>query len=143
MATYSISYGTATALTVSGLASLTNGSSATSNARDNAIDLNLDDLVEVVIVAGASGTSTTGTVEVWVGASVDGTNFGDASNRKLLGILNVVANSGTYRKVFSVGDAFGGQLPMEYQITIKNSSGGTLAASGSSVKYQGVKMTSS
>lgn len=142
LATYSASYGTQDSLTVSGLDSLANSGRATSNVRDNSVNLFLDDLVEVVLTTAASGVNSDGYAEVWAAASLDNTNYGDSANQQLLGIVNTKTASTVYRKTFSVGDAFGGKLPKYYKIAVVNRSGAALAASGNSVSVMGVKLSS-
>ena len=64
------------------------------------------------------------------------------TNARIIGIINIVANSTTYTGgPFSVAAAFGGTLPQKWGIIVLNSSGGTFDASTASVEYQGVNLT--
>ena len=66
--------------------------------------------------------------------------FLDHGEFKLIGVINVVANSTTYYGgPFSVAAAFGGQLPDHWGIVVQNESGATLDGSVGSAYYQGVK----
>lgn len=63
-------------------------------------------------------------------------------NVKLIGIINVVANSTTYKSgPFSVAQAFGGVLPEKWGIIVENKTAATLDASVGSAIYQGVYET--
>ena len=133
--------------------SLTNTSARQSTAIDNSTNLYIDALVNVTIVSAASSTSSTGYVAIYAVGTVDGgSTYGEGAgssdaaitltvptNAKLIGILNVVANSTTYHSnPFSVAAAFGGVLPQKWVIIVQNESGATLASSGNSAQYQGV-----
>lgn len=140
------------------LASLTTGSARSAAAVDNSSNLFLDALVQIQIKSGGSGTASTGYVNVYAYGTVDGgTTYAegagtDASitltsptNVKLIGRLNVVANSTTYKsEPFSVAAAFGGVLPDHWGIIIENQSGGTLdSTEGNHLKlYQGIQVQS-
>lgn len=134
-------YGSATALTFSDLQTLANGSSSVSSARDNSTDGATDDHVAVTIVTGASGATSASTVEIWASASIDGTNYADATNDARIGVLVTAATSTTYRAVFPIAVAFGGQLPQRYRIRVRNATGGALAGSGNAVSYLPVLTT--
>jgi hypothetical protein len=155
MADIRAKYGTSNQAVTITLASLTNNSSRQSTAITNATNEFLDALVQVKIRTGASGTSTTGVIEVFVYASADGgTTYTDGvtgtdgaftptspSNLRPLGAINAVANATTYiGGPWSVAQAFGGTLPERWGIVVKNSTGATLDATGSNfaVFYQGV-----
>lgn len=137
------------------LASLTSTSARASTVVDNTGTLFLDALVQIAIKSGASGTATTGYVNVYAyGTSNNGTTYGEGAtgtdagitltsptNLRLIGRLNVVANSVTYdSNPMSVAAAFGGVLPAKWGIVIENQSGGTLdGTEGSHTKvYQGI-----
>ncbi len=137
MATNRAAYGTATAITIT-LASLANNGSATSSAIDNTGNLFLDANVEVILVSAASGTSTTGYVEVFAKGSIDNADFSSDTADRKIGTVGVVANSTTYKAVFPVAQAFGGILPPYWQVRVRNASGAALAASGSSATYRGI-----
>lgn len=137
------------------VASLTNGSARQSTEVDNTSNLFNDALVSLKIKSAASGTSASGTVNVYAYGTTDGgttrtENAGasDAAitltvppNARLIGVINAVANATTYRAgPFSVAAAFGGALPDHWGIIIENKTGGTLDATGGShlITYQGV-----
>lgn len=136
--------------------SLTNNSQRGSASIDNTSNDFLDSLVFVKVKSGSSSTSSTGTVNVYAYGSADGgTTYSDGlsgtdaaatltnpPNVRLIGVINVVANSTTYEGgPFSVAAAFGGILPDHWGIVIENKSGGTLDASVGSAWYQGVYAT--
>lgn len=122
-------------------ASVTNNSARESTALSNATNLDLDALVQAKIKTGASGTSSTGYINLWVYASADnGTTYPDnvtgtdanitlvnPNNLVWLGSFNCVANATTYKSpLFSVASKFGGILPVKWGIVIENKTGGTL-----------------
>lgn len=113
-----------------------------------------DILVEVTIVTGSSGTVATGVVQIYAAGSVDGgTTYPDGAtgtdgavtqvvppNAKLIGTMNCVANTVTYKSnAMSVAAAFGGTLPEQVVIIVSNQTGHALAAAGCSAMYQGVE----
>lgn len=157
--TFKSSYGTSNqAITCSlapGGTGLVNNGARASTAIDNTTNLFLDALVQVQIKSGGSGTTTTGYVNVYAYGTADGgTTYAegatgsDASltltsptNLRLIGVLNVVANSTTYKsEPMSVAAAFGGVLPDHWGIVIENKTGGTLdTTEGNHLKvYQGI-----
>jgi hypothetical protein len=147
MADIKLKLGTATAATIT-LASLANGSARQSTEIDNTTNLYADYLVSVKAKTGASGTSTTGSIEVYAFGNVndvrdDGAGATDAAitvvNARLIGIIGVAANATTYTKTFSVAQAFGGVMPAKFGIIVKNASGGALdgTAGNHAVTYQG------
>jgi hypothetical protein len=136
-------------------ASLANGSARASTAVDNTTTLYLDALVSINIKTGATGTATTGYINVYAYGTADGgTNYTEGAtgtdaaltlvsptNLKLIGIVNAVANATTYKSgPFSVAAAFGGTMPDHWGIVVQNNTGGALdATEGSHLKvYQGV-----
>ena len=137
------------------LASLTNNSQRECTSVDNTTNKHLDALVFLKIKSGASGTSTTGTVNFYAYGTADGgTTWSDTvtgtdaaitltspPNVHLIGVCNVVANATTYKcGPFTVSPAFGGSLPDKWGIVVENKSGGTLdSTEGNHAKfYQGV-----
>jgi hypothetical protein len=137
--------------------SLANNGARASTAVSNTTNLFLDAVVQCIIVSGATGTSTAGVVNVYAYGTADGgTTYSnnatgtDAAitltvppNVRLIGMINVVANSITYEAhPMSVASAFGGILPDNWGIIIENKSGGTLAAAGNTAFYQGIKTQS-
>jgi hypothetical protein len=133
-------YGSATSMTIT-LASVINGSSATSSTVDNTVNLFVDVLVELVMTLPATGTVATGTVEVWAKGSVDNSDFDDDVNDRLVGIM-VMAAAGaqTRKKVFSLAASFGGTVPPYWQLRVRNATGGTVT-SGTLV-YRGATLQS-
>lgn len=137
------------------LASLANNSARQSTVVDNSANLYLDALVQLKIKTGASGVASTGYINIYAFATVDGgttytENAGasDAAitltvppNAVLIGRINCVANATTYySSPMSVAAAFGGVLPEKWGMIVENKTGGTLDSTGGNhtVKYQGV-----
>lgn len=133
--------------------SLANGGARASSAIDNSANLYFDELVFVKIKSNAAGTSATGTVNVYAYATADGgTTYTESAtgsdagitltsppNARLIGVINVVANSLTYNAgPFSVAAAFGGVLPDHWGIIIENKTGAALDASIGSAWHQGI-----
>src|SRR4051794_24821869 len=126
MATIKESFGSANqALTITSAASLANNGQASSAAVDNTTNLYLDALVVVKLTTAGSGTTTTGTLNVYAYGTADGgttygggeANMGTNSavtltsppNIRLIGVVNAVAISTSYAAgPFSVAAAFGG-----------------------------------
>jgi hypothetical protein len=134
--------------------SLTNNNARCALAIDNTSALFLDALVQVKVKSNASGTLSTGVVNVYAyGTSDGGSDYTDGvsgtdaaatltspTNLKLIGAINVVANATTYiGGPFSVAVAFNGVLPDHWGIVIENKSGAALDASVGSAWYQGVQ----
>ena len=137
MANLSTVYGSTQTITVTGLGTLANGSSATSAAIDNTSDLFLDALAEVVIDTG-SGATAAGYIEIYVKGSIDGTDYDDDNNDKWCGTINLVtAGALTRKRIVSVASAFGGSMPAYWQVRIKNTSGA--AFTNGTLQVRGVK----
>lgn len=147
-------YGTSNqALTIT-LASLASAAMRECTAVDNTTDLFMDVKVAVKVKTGASGVSSTGSINIYAYASVDGgTSYtssatgsdavysGRQSNLIYLGSLDAVNNAVTYSGTFSLSRVFGyGGIPAKWGIIIENLSGAALDATGGnhSVTYQGV-----
>ncbi len=137
------------------LASLANGSARASAVIDNSSNLYSDVLVMLKIKSGGSGVVSTGFVNVYVYASVDGgTTYSENAsgsdagitltnppNLVSIGTIPMVATSTTYySKVFDVASAFGGVMPEKWGIVVENKSGGAFdSTEGNHAKlYQGV-----
>jgi len=137
------------------VASLANNSARQSTVIDNSTNVYLDALVQLKIKTNASGTATTGYVNIYAFGTVDGgttytENAGatDAAitltsppNAVLIGRINCVANATTYYSIpMSVAAAFGGVLPEKWGIIVENKTGAALdsTAGNHAVKYQGV-----
>jgi hypothetical protein len=148
-------YGTSNQAFTITLASLANNGQRQSTVIDNTSNLFLDALVQIQIKSAAASTSATGYVNIYAFATADGgTTYGDNAggsdaaitltsppNMRLIGVLNVVANSTTYKSnPMSVAAAFGGILPDHWGIVIENKTGAAFDATEGSHKYfyQGV-----
>ena len=140
------------------VASLTNNSAREGTAIDNSSNLYLDALVAGKLKSGAASTSSTGIVNIYAYGTADGgTTYSNSAtgsdanitltsppNVRLIGVVNMVADSTTYKfGPFSVAAAFGGVLPDHWGIIVENKSGGTLDATGGNhaLFYQGVYST--
>jgi hypothetical protein len=149
-------YGTNNQAITITLASLGSTSQRQSTAIDNTSNTFIDALVFLIIKTGASGTTSTGFLNVYAFGTADGgTNYSDNAgasdaaitltappNMRLIGSINAVANATTYKAgPFSVAAAFGGTLPDHWGIVVDNETGHALdATSGNfSVFYQGVE----
>ena len=139
MATVELNYTNNNTITIT-LASLTNGSRATSSTIDNSSTKFLSADVQVKIRTGA-GTSATGTVTIYFIRSVDGgTTFDDSTdNAEVLGVFN--ANTDTTDFIFSVDTTVAGTLPSHWKIAVKNDSGATFNVTSSNfyAKFAGKK----
>jgi hypothetical protein len=134
---FKAAYGTTQTINVTGLSTLANGSSATSDAIDNTGNLFLDALVELVVDT-ATGASATGYIEIYIKGSIDGTDYDDDNNDKWAGTLNLVTGGALTRKrIVSVASAFGGAMPAFWQVRIKNTSGAVF--SSGVLQIRGVK----
>lgn len=128
------------------IASLANGSGRAMTAVDNTTNLYISADIGLKIKTGASGTSTTGKVDVYLIRSYDGTSYDDAYagsdaaytpvNALYLGYINTVANATTYYKVFDTAE-MGLTLPRKWAIGIVNNSGAALdsTAGNHELKY--------
>jgi hypothetical protein len=110
MTTTKLLFGTSNQTITVALASLTNSSARASTAVDNSTNLFLDALVQLKVKTGASGTTATGTVNVYAyGTANGGTNYTDGAtgtdaaitltnppNAVLIGTINCVAVATTY-----------------------------------------------
>jgi hypothetical protein len=119
------------------LASLANNGQRSSLAVDNTTNLDLDAIVTVKVKSAAAATSSTGFVNIYAyGSSDNGSTYPEGCgtdvgvtltappNLRLIGVLNVVANSTTYEsEPMSVAAAFNGILPDHWGICIENKTG--------------------
>lgn len=139
------------------LASLPVNGQRSSAAIDNTVNQDLDAGVMVKLRSAASGTSSTGYVNVYAYGSADGgstysdnlpgtdasVNMTSPPNARIIGVMNVVANSVTYvGGPFSVGNAFG-YLPGKWGTVVENKSGAILdgSAGNFTVFYERVRGT--
>jgi hypothetical protein len=124
---------------------------------DNTSNNDLDDQVTVKVKTGASSTSSTGTVVIYlygcVGGSttctdsVTGTDAGQTltnpTNLIKVQACNTVANATTYIcGPFSVANSFGGTVPARWGVVIQNLSGATLdtTAGNFAVVYDAIQL---
>lgn len=122
----------------SALNSLANGSVATSAAVDNSTTRMQDHLIEVYIDGTAAATAF---LDVRCAPSEDGTNYGTWESAIPLGIIDLSVD--LQRAFFSlVGHGGLYQSPPYFKIMVKNSTGAALAASGSTIKHQGIQVES-
>jgi len=154
VSTFKTSYGTEKQSITITITSLTTGSVRGSVVVDNTTNLYLDALVQVQIKSGAGSTSANGYVNIYAYGTVDaadslyteGSTGTDQAitltvptNARLIGTLNMVANSVTYvSEPFSVAAAFGGVLPEKWGIFVENQSGGTFDGTTAFAYYQGI-----
>lgn len=138
MADIKLAYGSEASVTVTGLASLANGSSATSDAVDNSTNLFVDALCDVELDGSAAGN--TGNVYIYAQGAVDGVNFDDSGNDTLVAVVDMNGTT-SVRKRFSIAQAFGGVLPRHWKLRFLNSSGAALNSTGNALSYIGVSYT--
>jgi hypothetical protein len=156
MASVKSAYGTSNQAITCTITSLGNTDQRQSTAVDNTSNLWLDALVFIQVKSASSSTSATGSVNLYAYGTADGgTLYTDTAtgtdgsitltsppNMRLIGVVNVVANSTTYNAgPFSVAQAFGGILPDHWGVVVENVSGASLDSSVGSVFYQGVYQT--
>lgn len=132
MATVKQGVGSKTARTVTGLATLGNGSYATSEIINNTTSQAPDQFVEISITP---GTVSGNKLAVLFGlASIDGTVFQTGANSTdegvmaLIGVLPLASNAVAQTKQFSVAAAFGGVMPPYCRFVVKNDSGATFGS---------------
>ena len=146
MAAITLVTGTRTSLTTSAMNSLANGTYVSAGVLNHTTNDPLDVLIEVEVTPGTvSGNKQ---VVVFAKASLDGTKFQsgpesgttttDEPNLKWIGTVPCNTSSTAQTGIFSLASAFGGVLPQQSKIVLKNDSGAALAASGHSVYYSEV-----
>lgn len=138
------------------ITSLANNGARQSTVVSNASNKYIDALVSLIVKSAAASTSSSGYVNVYAyGTTDNGTSYSDGAsgsdgsitltsppNMRLIGRINVVANSTTYNSgPMSVAAAFGGVLPEKWGIVVENKTAATLDASVGSANYQGVYNT--
>jgi hypothetical protein len=122
------------------LASLSNGSTAVSNAIDNSSNKFLSANVRVKVKTGASGVSATGSCSVFLVRSTDGgTDYDDSTNAAFLGSLPTAANATTYARTFST--ELVGSIGTHWKVAVVNNSGAALdsTAGNHEVEFSGLK----
>lgn|SRR5487761_500151 len=158
MSTFQTKYGTEKQVITCTITSLANAAARQSTVVDNTTNLFLDALVQIQTKSAAAATSANGFLNIYGYGTVDaadslypeGITGTDGSvtltvptNLRLIGTLNVVANSVTYvSEPLSVAAAFGGVLPEKWGIVVENQSGATLDAAVGACYYQGVEAQS-
>ena len=128
-------FGTATALTTTGLSTLANGSSATSNAIDLTTLLGFDVATTLSVTTGASAVSGS-LIRVYAKLSLDGTTYSTDENDYPMGVITLPAAAAqTVVKLFSVGAAFpGGIVPAFVKIRVRQDT--SAALTDGSLTYQ-------
>lgn len=137
MSTVSAVQGTRTALTVTGLATLAAGTFVASSAYNASTNDPLEVLVEVAL-ATTNTPSDPFKVDVFIQASLDGTNFTsgptsgtdttDIADLHYLGSVPMSSATTTHRKVFPVSPLFGGVLPAQFKVVLLNNIGVALTS---------------
>ena len=153
MASVKSAYGSSNQAITITLTSLGNTDARASTSVDNSSNTFLDALVFLKIKSASSSVSAAGYANVYAYGSADGgTTFSDGvtgtdagftptnpPNLRLIGVINMVADSTTYEGgPFSVASAFGGVLPEEWGIVVMNESGASFDGTTASAWYQGV-----
>ena len=146
MATITLITGTRTSLTTSALNSLASGTYVSAGTITHTTNDPIDVLLEVYATPGTvSGNKQ---LVVFAQGSLDGTNFEtgptsgttatDEPNLTFVGTVPLNTNSTLQRGLFSLASVFGGVLPQQTKIIVKNDSGAALASSGHGVYYSEV-----
>lgn len=138
MATVTLNVTNTQSVTIT-LASLANGSAATSSAIDNSTNKFLAANVRVKVKTNAAGTAATGSCSVFLVRSTDGGTDYDDSTGMFLGALPTVANATTYTRTFSTEQL--GSLGSHWKVAVVNNSGAALDSTGGSheVEFAGIK----
>jgi hypothetical protein len=140
VATVSAAYTSSNTITIT-LASTTNTTIQTSSAIDNSTNLFLEARVQLKWKTGASGTSATGFVNVYLIGSPDGGTTYDDNNKTLLGTMAVVANATVYTDSWSTAPL--GTLPKFWKVAVENQGGGASDTTGGNFlcQFEGIKYT--
>lgn len=147
MADITLVVGARTELTTSALNSLASATYVSAGTINHSTNDPLDVLVEVAVTPGTVAGNKQ--VLVFAKSSLDGTNFStgpesgttatDEPNLAFVGAVPCNTNSVLQRGVFSLAAAYGGVIPLQSKIIIKNDTGAALASSGHAVHYSEVK----
>jgi hypothetical protein len=149
-------YGASAQAITATLASLASGSARESAAIDNRTDLFLDALVFLQLKTGAGTIGADPFAYVYAAGTVDdGTTWPDTvtganaaitlnptTQLRLLGVVALTAASTTYKAgPWSIASVFGGVMPAEWSIVVKNNCGVALDATEGNHKklYQGIQ----
>jgi hypothetical protein len=138
MATIKSDLQTAADLTVTGLTTLASATYCVSNAIIHSTNEPLDVLVKANVYVTAGAPTGNKQVLIFAKASLDGVNFttGPESGTQtenegdlhFVGSIPVATQSNVHSRVFSLASAYGGTLPRQTKLVIKNDCGQTLAA---------------
>lgn len=128
----------ATALTVTGLTTLASATYCVSNAIDHSTNDPLDVLVKANIYVTAGAPSGNKQVLIFAKASLDGVNFTTGAESGVqdenqgdlhfVGSVPVATASNVHSRMFSLASAYGGTMPKQTKLVIKNDCGQALAA---------------
>jgi hypothetical protein len=162
MTTASPLYGTPTAMTI-GLASLASDTNLLAGRQSTVLDQkDTLDAIDVLVggkVTTGTGPTTARQIEIWAYASWDDTEFNDAITgsdgnitlvtKTLLRLLTIIPTNATTDKVygwgpFSIAQAYGGVIPVQFGIFIVHNTGVNLNSTGSNheIYYTTVKYES-
>lgn len=133
MTEYSVKYRAAAPVSFAGLNGLADAGRADSANIDNSLNRDIETSIKLVLNGG--NASATGVVRVEIKRSHENAEFEDNLNSEL---LSVVQLNGTMTVVAIVE---GVRLSPHQKISIVNSSGAALAASGNGVELVGLKYT--
>jgi hypothetical protein len=147
MADITLVVGARTELTTSALNSLASATYVSAGTINHSTNDPIDVLLDVAVTPGTVAGNKQ--VLVFAKESLDGTNFStgpesgstatDEPNLVFVGAIPCNTNATQQRAVLSLAAAFGGVLPLQSRIIIRNDTGAALAASGHSVHYSEVK----
>lgn len=147
------SYGGAKPVTITNLASLSNGACRQLPALDNSADLFLDVAIEFAFLL-AAGVVTAGKVRIWVYGSISGTIYStnidgtdkaytlEPTNDLTQGAERSCDNySGATIKGFipSLAGLFNGIMPERWGVIVENASGVAFGATGHTLNYFGIQ----
>ena len=160
MATATPTFGTVTThtITLTSLASDTNGGGRAGTAIDNVSEDAIDAMVGGSVTTG-TGPTAARQIEVWCYGSYDGTSYsggvtGSDANltpqeKTLMKLLTVIPTSSTANQrytwgPFSVAQAFGGTMPRKWGMYFVQNTGAALHATGTNheVKHTPIKYDS-
>lgn len=140
------SVGARTALTTTALDNLASGAYVSAGVLNHDTNKPLDVLLDVRVTPGT--VSGNRQVVVFAQGSLDGTNFEsgpisgttttDESNLTFVGTIPCNTNATVQAGLFSLAGPFGGVLPRQTRIVVKNETGAALAATGHSVHFSEV-----
>lgn len=129
-----------TTLTVTGLPTLASGSSATSNVIDNHTNADLDIYVNTLVRY--TTTLATAFVSMFVGGSIDNTNFPDSSNDILVGTIATPVQATSYIATVNLLKAWPGALAIPAYLKLRYVNNTGTALTSGVVTYNGYALTS-